>query len=296
MESTFWSYISAHSSGEVRSAGSLSPNPGVVDEDVDPAPRRRRRVGHALGIGVPRRSPSTTTALPPVASICWRTWVALLRPARGSPQGRLRQRRALADCLTDAAAAPRDQSPLVLQFKIHVALPVSETNLSADQRRANDRGATFAIWPSTYRVSAFKVNRFQPASRHHGSIVGTKWYPGARPNGVSVEACPLHFLFALLGDKWTLAVLYLLAVGPSLRRAATSASWHLQENVLTQTLRSMSRWTSANVTVYPVVPPKTEYKLPSWERDSPNRWPLGICAENHRDALANHSRSEGKQR
>ncbi|MHC5539698.1 winged helix-turn-helix transcriptional regulator [Singulisphaera rosea] len=85
----------------------------------------------------------------------------------------------------------------------------------------------------------------------------------ARPDGVSVEDCPLHFMFELLGDKWTLALLYLLSQGVHRYGELQRLLHGISKKMLTQTLRSMEADGLVERTVYAVVPPKTEYKLTS---------------------------------
>ncbi len=108
----------------------------------------------------------------------------------------------------------------------------------------------------------------------------------ARPNGVSVEDCPLHFLFELLGDKWTLALLYLLSQGVHRYGELQRLLHGISKKMLTQTLRSMEADGLVERTVYPVMPPKTEYKLTSLGSKlfEPLEH-LGTWAEDHRDDL-----------
>ena len=85
--------------------------------------------------------------------------------------------------------------------------------------------------------------------------------PKAQPPGPLAQDCPLRQLFDLLGDKWTLSVLFVLSQGvrrySELQRAIPGVS----KKMLTQTLRSLESDGLVERTVYPVVPPRTEYKL-----------------------------------
>ena len=68
-------------------------------------------------------------------------------------------------------------------------------------------------------------------------------------------------VIALLADKWTIPVIHALARGSKrtgeLRRAASGVS----QKMLTQTLRRLEDRGLVERTVYPVVPPRVEYRL-----------------------------------
>ncbi|MDX1497574.1 MAG: helix-turn-helix domain-containing protein [Salinisphaeraceae bacterium] len=65
----------------------------------------------------------------------------------------------------------------------------------------------------------------------------------------------------MVGNKWTLLIVYILDEGPlrfsELRRAAAPIS----QKVLTQTLRALERHGMVTRTVLPESPPKVEYAL-----------------------------------
>ncbi len=75
------------------------------------------------------------------------------------------------------------------------------------------------------------------------------------------DFCPIAEVFQLFSGKWTTRTLYVLSAGISrpgeLRRHLPGIS----KKVLTQTLRSLEQSGLVSRTVYPVVPPKVEYKL-----------------------------------
>lgn len=85
-------------------------------------------------------------------------------------------------------------------------------------------------------------------------------------NGDEAESFDIHFparsLLALIGDRWTTVVLYCLSLREvrrfnELQRQIPDIS----KKMLVQTLRSLERDGLVERTVYPQVPPKTEYRL-----------------------------------
>jgi DNA-binding HxlR family transcriptional regulator len=87
----------------------------------------------------------------------------------------------------------------------------------------------------------------------------------ARPGTADADAF-LHYpgstlVVSLLADKWTIPVVHALARGTKrtgeLRREVAGVS----QKMLTQTLRSLEEHGLVERTVYPVVPPRVEYRL-----------------------------------
>lgn len=69
-------------------------------------------------------------------------------------------------------------------------------------------------------------------------------------------------LIGRVADKWTMLILEVLAEKGTLRFTRLSeAIGDISQKMLTQTLRAMERDGLVARTVYPVVPPKVEYKL-----------------------------------
>ncbi|MEI7298390.1 helix-turn-helix domain-containing protein [Paraburkholderia tropica] len=69
-------------------------------------------------------------------------------------------------------------------------------------------------------------------------------------------------LIGRVADKWTMLVLDVLAEDSPLRFSRLSERVEgISQKMLTQTLRAMERDGLIERTVYPVVPPKVEYKL-----------------------------------
>lgn len=86
------------------------------------------------------------------------------------------------------------------------------------------------------------------------------------PNGDRAESFDTQFparsMLALIGDRWTTVVLYCLSLREvrrfnELQRQIPDIS----KKMLVQTLRSLERDGLVERTVYPQVPPKTEYRL-----------------------------------
>jgi len=75
------------------------------------------------------------------------------------------------------------------------------------------------------------------------------------------EAVEIRHILTRVGDKWSLLVISLLGNGPrrftELRREIDSIS----QRMLTLTLRQLERDGLVQRTVYPIVPPKVEYRL-----------------------------------
>lgn len=75
------------------------------------------------------------------------------------------------------------------------------------------------------------------------------------------EACEVRHLLDRIGDKWSLLVIALLGDGTrrfsELRREIDEIS----QRMLTLTLRHLERDGLVERTVYPVVPPRVEYRL-----------------------------------
>jgi DNA-binding HxlR family transcriptional regulator len=77
----------------------------------------------------------------------------------------------------------------------------------------------------------------------------------------SEDACEVRHLLDRIGDKWSLLVIALLGRGTrrfsELRREIDEIS----QRMLTLTLRHLERDGLVERTVYPVVPPRVEYRL-----------------------------------
>ncbi len=73
--------------------------------------------------------------------------------------------------------------------------------------------------------------------------------------------CSLRQVINIIGDKWTLPVLYVLTQGTKRYSELQREIPGISKKMLTQTLRKLESDNILKRTVYPVVPPKTEYKL-----------------------------------
>ena len=66
---------------------------------------------------------------------------------------------------------------------------------------------------------------------------------------------------ALLADKWTIPVIHTLARGTRRTGELKAALAGVSQKMLTQTLRALEEHGLVERTVYPVVPPRVEYRL-----------------------------------
>ena len=75
------------------------------------------------------------------------------------------------------------------------------------------------------------------------------------------EDCPLRQMFDLIGDRWTSVVIFVLSQEVKRYSDLQRHIPGISKKMLTQTLRKLERDGLVQRIVYPVVPPKTEYKL-----------------------------------
>ena len=79
--------------------------------------------------------------------------------------------------------------------------------------------------------------------------------------GDSAECRIVRETLSQLGDKWTLLVILCLSTGPLRFNAVQRAVVGISHRMLTVTLRKLERDGLVLRTVYPAVPPHTEYSL-----------------------------------
>ena len=84
------------------------------------------------------------------------------------------------------------------------------------------------------------------------------------PEPLLQDDCPLRQVINIIGDKWTLPVLYVLSQGTKRYSELQREIPDISKKMLTQTLRKLESDNIVSRKVYPVVPPKTEYKLTSF--------------------------------
>jgi DNA-binding HxlR family transcriptional regulator len=72
---------------------------------------------------------------------------------------------------------------------------------------------------------------------------------------------PARKLLDIVGDRWTPVVLYVLHQSPKRYSELQAAIPDVSKKMLTQVLRALERSGLVQRTVYPVVPPHTEYCL-----------------------------------
>jgi DNA-binding HxlR family transcriptional regulator len=73
--------------------------------------------------------------------------------------------------------------------------------------------------------------------------------------------CPARRVLSLIGDKWTPVVVYCLSGGVQRFSDLQHRLPDISKKMLTQVLRDLERSGLVVRTVYPVVPPKTDYRL-----------------------------------
>lgn len=95
--------------------------------------------------------------------------------------------------------------------------------------------------------------------------------------GQSSECRIVRDVLSQLGDKWTLMVILCLNAGPLRFNAIQRAVVGISHRMLTVTLRKLERDGLVSRTVYPELPPHTEYELT----------PLGISFTEPVMAIAN---------
>ena len=101
------------------------------------------------------------------------------------------------------------------------------------------------------------------------------------PNVLSAQ-CPTRMVLDLIADKWTTLVIYLLSHGTKRYGELQREIGGISQKMLTQTLRKLEEDGLVKRTVYPEVPPRTEYTLTAL--GATLREPLGaLCqwAVNH---------------
>ena len=81
-----------------------------------------------------------------------------------------------------------------------------------------------------------------------------------KPNVLSAT-CPSREVLDLIADKWTALVIHALKGDVKRYSEIQRAVGGITQKVLTATLRRLERNGMIERTVYPVVPPKVEYKL-----------------------------------
>lgn len=79
--------------------------------------------------------------------------------------------------------------------------------------------------------------------------------------GDSAECRIVREILSQVGDKWTLLVILCLSGGPLRFNAIQRAVVGISHRMLTVTVRKLEREGLVRRTVYPEVPPRTEYEL-----------------------------------
>ncbi len=96
------------------------------------------------------------------------------------------------------------------------------------------------------------------------------------PNVLSAQ-CPTRMVLDLIADKWTTLVIYLLSQGTKRYGELQREIGGISQKMLTQTLRKLEEDGLVRRTVYPEVPPRTEYALT--ELGTTLKEPLGALCQ-----------------
>ena len=73
--------------------------------------------------------------------------------------------------------------------------------------------------------------------------------------------CPLHYTMRLIGTKWKPLILFHLLEGGLRSGVLQKKIPDISNKMFTQTVRELEKDKLITRTVFPVVPPKVEYKL-----------------------------------
>ena len=85
--------------------------------------------------------------------------------------------------------------------------------------------------------------------------------PSTTRTDVFVRYPGSSIVIALLADRWTIAVVHLLARGTKRTGELKKELGRVSQKMLTQTLRLLEEHALVERKVYPVVPPRVEYSL-----------------------------------
>ncbi|MBI5529723.1 MAG: helix-turn-helix transcriptional regulator [Deltaproteobacteria bacterium] len=96
------------------------------------------------------------------------------------------------------------------------------------------------------------------------------------PNVLNAQ-CPTRMVLDLIADKWTTLVIYLLSQGTKRYGELQREIGGISQKMLTQTLRKLEGDGLVKRTVYPEIPPRTEYTLT--ELGTTLREPLGALCQ-----------------
>ncbi len=81
------------------------------------------------------------------------------------------------------------------------------------------------------------------------------------PTNLLHAACPTRMVLDLVADKWTTLIIYLLGSGTKRYGELQREVGGISQKMLTQTLRKLEEDGLVKRTIYPEVPPRTEYSL-----------------------------------
>lgn len=97
------------------------------------------------------------------------------------------------------------------------------------------------------------------------------------PTNILHSACPTRMVLDLIADKWTVLIIHLLSGGTKRYGELQREIGGISQKMLTQTLKKLEEDGLVSRTVYPVVPPRTEYALTELGRSL--KEPLGALTQ-----------------
>lgn len=81
------------------------------------------------------------------------------------------------------------------------------------------------------------------------------------PTNILHSGCPTRMVLDLIADKWTALIIHLLSQGTKRYGELQREVGGISQKMLTQTLRKLEEDGLVKRTVFPEVPPRTEYEL-----------------------------------
>jgi DNA-binding HxlR family transcriptional regulator len=83
----------------------------------------------------------------------------------------------------------------------------------------------------------------------------------SRLENVPVKYRPAVEIFSMIGDKWTVAVIFHLGAGKMRFNELRRETEGISQKMLAATLRGLERDGFITRTIFPVIPPRVEYEL-----------------------------------
>jgi DNA-binding HxlR family transcriptional regulator len=115
-------------------------------------------------------------------------------------------------------------------------------------------------------------------------------------HGVGSDCRRMNSILGIVGDKWTILIVMVLAGGPRRFNDIKRTVGGISQQMLTRTLKALERDGTVSRTVHPTVPPQVEYALTPLGHSlaTPLR-ALGTWARGHLDEIdANRARYDAR--